>query len=514
MANIGKSTYFLTGSAKTPKPIDGKTISQNEPVEFSAFVPTSSEIDDFTKFLTGQIAQGDLFSNRIPSFRQFSQRFGATPAAMKRGIEILRKCNLDIIRTDSTSGEIVTRGTIAAANRLIPNLNLARVEIDGQQYRMRSGMHEVAAPVGTISRLAGLDNTPLCTSKIRIPHRPFRPADASAFQPLELIPLFNVPADATGKGQKIGIVALDGGYNPQNAVDYVRNVMGLSNKNVKVTVIKLDGATGAPQKFGADVETILDVCGSLGAYDAEIFVVIALNTSLSFAHAIAKLIALGCTIVTISWGTAEVNWTADGIEAMRFQFKAAAALGVSVFAAAGDNLAPDGAAGFNTDYPSSDPLVHGMIGLFLSKDGSIKRIWNNGDSGTGGGVSQLFPLEDWEVLKVASLTDGAFRHVVGGFAGPGDQNSGVLVSQDGNIFSVGGTSAVGPLFAYMTARANQAKGRPLGFFRPLVEANRGSDIVIPITEGNNAAPSGTGYDAVSLTAGMINWGNLLAKLAA
>ena len=59
---------------------------------------------------------------------------------------------------------------------------------------------------------------------------------------------------------------------------------------------------------------------------------------------------------------------------------------------------------------------------------------------------------------------------------------------------VGGTSAVAPLWAALTALLNQSAGRPLGFFLPALYANPSG--LREITTGDNR-PSGSdlGYSA-------------------
>ncbi len=165
-----------------------------------------------------------------------------------------------------------------------------------------------------------------------------------------------------------------------------------------------------------------------------------------------------------------------------------------------------------------------MIGLWLSKDGKTFRIWNRhdplrGDSGSGGGVSAVFPVQEWEVgRQVLSLNDGQRRHWVGGLAGPADQGTGLLISYRNRVFWVGGTSADGPIYAGMTARLNAALGKRGGFYLPYViktiADENSSKLVTPVTEGNNIPTNGKGYQAQDLKPGMLNFGELKTRLEA
>ena len=245
-----------------------------------------------------------------------------------------------------------------------------------------------------------------------------------------------------------------------------------------------------------------------------------MNSDSGFAHCIDKLIDLGADIITISWGSSESNWTQQGRDALHQEFARAFAAGVTVLAAAGDNDASDSVTDgqLHTDYPSSDPLVISMIGLWLSKDGKTFKIWNNGDSGSGGGVSDAFAQEDWEKvgLQVPSANDGVVRHRVGGLAGPADPATGVVVAYQGQTEQVGGTSADGPLYAGFLACANVALGKRVGFFLPFVVANAATDsqLVVPVVNGDNALTGEKGYTAPQLTLGMLNVGHLVDRLKA
>ena len=61
------------------------------------------------------------------------------------------------------------------------------------------------------------------------------------------------------------------------------------------------------------------------------------------------------SVVSISWGSAEVNWTAQSMKAMDSAFQDAAVLGVTVTVASGDSGSTDGVSdGKNhVDFPAS-----------------------------------------------------------------------------------------------------------------------------------------------------------------
>ena len=69
------------------------------------------------------------------------------------------------------------------------------------------------------------------------------------------------------------------------------------------------------------------------------------------------------------------------------------------------------------------------------------------------------------------------------------------VRVDGQNTVIGGTSAVSPLWAGLTALLNQKLGKPLGFANPLLYAATSSSGFQDITAGNNGAfTAGPGWD--------------------
>ena len=72
-------------------------------------------------------------------------------------------------------------------------------------------------------------------------------------------------------------------------------------------------------------------------------------------------------------------------------------------------------------------------------------------------------------------------------AGDADPATGYQVTSDGSSFTVGGTSAVAPLWAGLIALLNQGLGKSVGYLNPVIYQNvattKGS--FRDITSGNN-----------------------------
>ena len=192
-------------------------------------------------------------------------------------------------------------------------------------------------------------------------------------------------------------------------------------------------------------------------------------------------------------------------------FADAAALGVTVTTAAGDNgsgdRVSDGKA--HADFPASSPHTLACGGTSLRLDpatGAIvsETVWNDGAHGgaTGGGVSDTFALPSWQaaagVPEIAGTTKTG--RGVPDVAGNADPGTGYQVRVDGQDTVVGGTSAVAPLWAALICRLAQATGRSFGLMQSLLYAGVTPGVTPPgfrgIETGNNGAyQAGPGWSA-------------------
>lgn len=349
-----------------------------------------------------------------------------------------------------------------------------------------------------IESVLGLDTRPVAKPRIV----PLAGA-GTGYLPNEVGMLYGFPSNADGSGQAIGLIELGGGFL-QSDITKAFKAMGLPAPGV--TAISVDGATNAPYgDAGADGEVALDVQVAGGnASGAAIAVYFAPNTDAGFADAISA--ATADTIhrpsaLSISWGAPESSWTAQAVASMTSVLEDAARAGLSVFAAAGDQLATggltDGQA--HVDFPASSAWTVGCGGTAITTANSAitaETVWNDGTSGTGGGISDLFPVPPFqaETPLPPSLNGGRMGRGVPDVAADAAPASGYKVVLFGYSTVVGGTSAVPPLWCALIARINQQRGRASGFFLPYLYTHR--TLLREITVGNNR-PTGSsiGYDA-------------------
>src|SRR5262249_29298679 len=202
------------------------------------------------------------------------------------------------------------------------------------------------------------------------------------------------------------------------------------------------------------------------AKKSNIVVYFAHNTDKGFLDAITAAIhdqKNKPSIISISWGGPEVSWTPQSMDAYNEVFKDAALLGVTVLVASGDDGSDDGVGDGNNhvDFPASSPFVTACGGtrLLLNKTGQIsdETTWGGipNDGASGGGESAHFPIPSYQQGVISA---GFTARGVPDISGDADPQTGYDVLVDGVESTVGGTSAVAPLYAALVAQLNETLG--------------------------------------------------------
>jgi kumamolisin len=276
-----------------------------------------------------------------------------------------------------------------------------------------------------------------------------------------------------------------------------------------VTAVGVDGATNQPGvDTNADGEVMLDieVVGAV-ANGASIAVYFTPNTDQGFIDALSTAVhdtTRKPSVISISWGQSEDSWSAQARTQMEQILTEAAALGVTVTVAAGDNGSTDSVSDGqqHVDFPASAPHALACGGTRLNASGATittETVWNDpGDGATGGGVSRQFALPSYQAAAAVpdNVDTGQPGRGVPDVCGDADPQTGYTIRVDGADETIGGTSAVAPLWAGLIARLNQGLGAPLGFVQPRLYPLLGSAGFHDITSGDNGGYSaGPGWDA-------------------
>ncbi len=454
----------------------------------------------------GELARPDAPAKHL-SREEFAQHHGASSADFAAVKKFAVAHGLSVVQQDAARRTIVLAGTVAQFSDAF-EVELQQFEHEGGTYRGRTGpIHVPNELAGTVEAVLGLDDRPAARPHLRGLNGSAAPAAATAFTPSQIARLYGFPA-GTGAGQCIAIIELGGGYRPRDLRTYF-NQLGVAPP--RVTAISVDNAHNHPtgSAAGPDGEVMLDieVAGAV-APAAHLAVYFAPNTDSGFLNAITTAVHDAVnkpSVISISWGGPEASWTAQSLNAYDQAFQDAAALGVTVLAAAGDNGASDGLndGKFHVDFPASSPHVTACGGTNIQAHGTTilsETVWNDGPHGGagGGGVSSYFATPSWQVsLRTkdsAGTTAPLQKRGVPDVAGNADPVSGYRVRVDGQSLVFGGTSAVAPLWAGLIALINQAKGNSRGLINPKLYANRPAltDIV---HGGNDGFVAQAGWDA-------------------
>jgi kumamolisin len=437
----------------------------------------------------------------------FASRHGASPASLQLVRAFAKEFGLTAEPMAQPGCCTVHLSGSAAAMQKAFGVSLIMRTTDAGTFRVREGTIYLPEELqGHILAVLGLDNRPQARPHFRIaqPH-----ASNVSYTPVQVGALYGFPAGATASGQTIGLIELGGGYRAADVTAYFKT-LGLPAP--AITAVSVDGGKNTPgTASGADGEVMLDIEVSASiASGAKVAVYFAPNTDQGFIDAVSTAVHDSVnkpSVISISWGGPESTWTAQASTALDAACQAAAAVGVTITVACGDDGSTDGVSGTgnHVDFPASSPHVLACGGTTLRGSGTTitsEVVWNElaiSEGATGGGVSTLFPLPTWQQNSnvPAAPTPGGGRGTPD-VAGDADPSTGYVIRVDGQTTVIGGTSAVAPLWAGLIALANQQSGAAAGFVNPALYAAAAKKAFRDITQGNNGAFSaGPGWDACS-----------------
>jgi len=447
--------------------------------------------------------------------KEFEQQHGADAASIARVEAFAGQHKLAVKEESSARRTVILSGTVAAMNDAF-GVELKEYDHPTGKYRGRTGsIHLPAELHDVVEGVFGLDNRPQAKPHFRR-RRERAGARAAAinlsYTPVQVAALYDFPTGVDGTGECIALIELGGGYDTEDLSNYWAQLK--LSTTPTVSAVSVGNGSNAPtgDPNGPDGEVMLDieVAGAI-APGAKIVAYFAENTDAGFLNAITTAVhdsTNNPSVVSISWGGPESSWTQQAMTSMDEAFQSAAAMGVSVCVAAGDDGSTDGVTdGLNhVDFPASSPNVLACGGTQLVASGNTvtnETVWNelaNSEGATGGGVSDFFPLPSWQNGAGVPPSANPNKNVGRGVpdvAGNADPSTGYVTLVDGNADVIGGTSAVAPLWAGMIALINESIGKPVGFLNPLLyQGAAAARDLNDITIGNNGAYSaGSGWDA-------------------
>jgi kumamolisin len=553
MPDESGSLVRLAGSERAPIPeaTAAGTLDTSQRAELTVVIRRRAELPE--EIVTGPT---------VLTSEELAERYGADPADVDLVREQLSSRGLEITDVQPATRRIKVAGTLAdLASAFGTTLTqVSSLDHQGQPvtHRYREGpLYVPAALDGVVLAVLGLDTRPEFRPHFRTRGAPGPAASPGvSYTPVQVASIYGFPAGTTGAGQTVAIIELGGGFT-QSDLDTYFSGLGIT-PTPSVTAVSVDGASNNPgDTSGASVEVNLDidVIGAAAPGAAQLVYFAPNNGDQGFVDAISQAAQASPApiAISISWGQSEDSWTSQGLSAMNGAMSDAAALGITVCAAAGDNGSTDGVndGQQHVDFPASSPYALGCGGTRLLANPatgviSSEVVWNelaSNEGATGGGVSDQFALPSWQanagVPARATATaaspagdpaggpasspagdpagdpaggaasSGHRRHHPGGSGGSGsggsggrgvpdvagnaDPTTGYQIYSGGQAQVVGGTSAVAPLWSALIARLAQATGKRFGLLQTSLYAGVTPGVSVPgcrdITSGNNGAYS-------------------------
>ncbi len=478
-------------------------LSADERIDVTLVLRRRAELDE------SQITAGTLTASEL------ADRFGASPDDVAAVRAAMSAAGVDVIEVDAGSRRVRVAGTISSLEQLF-GTTLQQVESTDPTtgvmvaHRHRTGsLSTPAALDGVVVAVLGLDDRPQARANLVVASRTV----STSYTPPQLATIYRMPNGTDGSGQTLAIIELGGGFAQSDLKTYFAG-LGIAVPSVKA--VGVDGAKNVPGKDpqGADGEVLLDieVAGGI-APKANIVVYFAPNTDAGFLDAVSTAAHASPTptAMSISWGQSEDDWTAQARYAMDQAFADAAAIGVTVTAAAGDNGSSDSTTvttAVHVDFPSSSPNALACGGTNLHADPKTgvvtsESVWNGGTSGgaTGGGISDTFAIPAYQQTSgLPSRHGGGGGRGVPDVSAVADPQTGYQVYVDGKAAVYGGTSAVAPLWAALACRLAQSAGRRLGLMQTVLYQGAAKGVTPAgfrdITTGSNGAyHAAKGWDA-------------------
>ena len=493
----------------------------------------------------------DDLNNKLPAERhylsgeEFNSTFGADPADLDRIAGWAEASKLKVLDRSVAKRRVLVEGTIGDISKAF-GVQLNEYEHpETGRFRGRVGqIHIPADLLGIVLGVFGLDTRLVGRPRLRrgnVEPVDFETLHASGktrardlaqaspaspflgtFFPRDVAHLYAYPDTFTGFGQNVAIFAFNGttpdprgGYKLPALKNYFEKLLGGKTPVIKDVVVQGPGNDPGPdtraseRRGDATGEVMLDMCvvGSV-APGANIFMYFSEFTSQGWVDALHEAITDNnqISVISISYGNPEDDpqgaWTPMGVQLVNQAFQAAAAKGITICCASGDDGSSDQVtSGAHVDFPASSPFVLGVGGTKLVASNSMppsiasETVWNEtlqNEGATGGGVSAVFTKPAYQNAVNVPPSANPPHNIGRGVpdvAAVADPVTGVVVMRiDGkHLEPIGGTSAAAPLWAALIARLNEGLKARCGFLNPLLYGRFSTGVLRDIIVGNNGA---------------------------
>jgi kumamolisin len=530
------------GTGGTPLPAN-----EVKPLTFNlAYNDASIEHDILQMYIPGSATFHQFLTPN-----QFVQRYALSNAQLQLVKNWLTSQHYTIVSVDGLRSSIQVTGTVATIESSL-NIQLKAYTLLNRTFFMQEGDPKLPASVSPyVQSVVGLNNFAFPEFKPPIgfslntqlvnntnckgygaKQTLTRDKLAGAYQINKLY-----TQGFQGQGMNVGIAEFDEPFSASDIANYAA-CAGIAVP--KITNIAIDGSVKPGPGEGEAAMDVELVAGL--APKANILVYQASTDNTSFVQAMVDLLNRVATdhqvqVLSISYGTAESNFSSTEMDAINRSLRTLAAEGISVFISSGDCGAytlrirqPQIA---EVAFPASAPYAIAVGGTHLQVNNNNARtsetVWGDDDGapicqnewGSGGGVSQNpdFKRPSWQVGKgTTTQYDGTSQGVFIATLPPEPLKApnglrqvpdvaaaafpNIAIYYNGAWYASGGTSAAAPIWAAGATLVNQAmqqNGKSLlggvPEFYTLANNPKTFHPYTDITSGNNLYYSATpGWD--------------------
>ncbi|MFD0408830.1 protease pro-enzyme activation domain-containing protein [Kitasatospora sp. NPDC127116] len=475
--------------------------------------------DALDRFLTAVATPGTPEYGHYLTPEQFTARFGPTQAAVDQVRTYLAQQGLTVGEVSANRQVVNAHGTAAQVSQAFGTHESSYLD---PQLQRAFFANDAAASIpsdlaAVVQGISGLDNHAVRKNRIATPNAVTpnaATATPSGMAPAQYTGAYNLNrTGADGTGTTVALWEFDG-YSKTNLTTY-DSQYGLSGP--AVSTVSVDGANydSAPGQGQGEVELDSEIVRG-AAPKATQLVYEAPNSDQGEIDMANKIVTDNkVSVVSISWGSCEPDTTAASMTAVDNAFKQAAAQGISIFSASGDDGSRDctrstsGSSVKAVDFPASSPHQTGVGGTNLKVSSGNAYSSESAWSTAGGGVSTVFAKPSWQTGTGVSGT----MRTVPDVSSNADPASGFAIYTAGGWQVYGGTSAAAPLWSGYAAQFNQkakTAGQPvLGEASPRLysvanSSAYGSTFHDVTTGANQDFSAKAGYDQVT------GWGSPVA----
>ncbi len=467
----------------------------------------------------------ELADPTSPNYRKylnpqdFAGRFSPAQADVDKVVSFLQQHKLKVLSISPNRTLVEVEGTVAELEKTFNvTINTYSVKLsNGGSRSYLSNDRDPTIPArlsSIVESVLGLDTYAQMESRLRPSMEPHATSQTpTGFSPQEISTVYQYPnslnknlkgTKLNGSGKTIAI-ATAYGYD-QKDIDAYWKQYNITHTG-KLTDVWVGGTTAKPNG-----ETTLDLqTASSLAPGADIIMYMGVDSRfVTFTEVFNQVVTDNkADVMTISWGLCEEHTGKRQINTEHNIFKQAAAQGIAVFAASGDDGAydckheeeidKDGkkkvVVKLSVDYPSSDTCVTAIGGTSLTTSKNSRQS-ESAWYGSGGGLSQQFSRPSWQTGPGIPSGDMRCTADVALNASP---STGYAFYFEGKWVTWGGTSVAAPAWAALWTLIDEGAGARIGMpvetLYRLGASNDYGKTFYDITTGDNGDFRGPGYNS-------------------